>query len=557
MKEKIREIFKNKSNQISLLIFVITMIVACSPLISKYCINGHDAEYHLLRIESLKEGILMGKPFLKINVLYFGGAGYASSMFYPDLLLYIPALLRCVGVSINASYHIFIAVCICACYLSAYYCVGKMAKSSYAGMLAAIVLTLCQYHMDDIFIRGAAGEYTAFIFLPFVIYGLYNLLYEDMDKPWILAVGYGGVLLCHTSTFVMCLVLGAAACIIKIKSFIKNKKLIVNLIITAVVTVAITVFYTIPMFEQMLSTTFKVSVPWNEPKFEAVRFAEIFYPVFPALGAVTVILFMARLLVSKKDNANGSLIEYADCLALAGLIYAVLATDLLPWDILGKYISFIQFPWRFFIMSSILFSVADALILNEVIRLFDKNAAKDIIAKGIVLVVLGVCSITALNGLSKNTEGYYDYSNDYYSYKPYTANVIGGEWLPLPAEDADALVEASEHMYSDDNTDIAFSRIKNTITSNIDKSYNYADVPFVYYKGYKAEINTGSGKVQLAIDGTGKNGLSRVYLNGNTGDLHVYYSGTVLQKISSLVSIISVLLIVILYVSRNRKKKLK
>lgn len=554
MREKIKELFKNRSNQISLLIFVITMLVACSPLISKYCINGHDAEYHLLRIESLKEGILMGKPFLKINALYFGGAGYASSMFYPDLLLYIPALLRCVGVSINASYHIFIAVCICVCYLSTYYCVGKMAKSSYAGMLAAIILTLCRYHMDDIFIRGAAGEYTAFIFLPFVIYGLFNLLYEEMDKPWILAIGYGGVLLCHTSTFVMCLVLGAGACIIKINSFFKNKKLIISLIITAVVTVAVTAFYTIPMFEQMLSTTFKVSIPWNEPKFEAVRFAEIFYPVFPALGAVTVILFMARLLVSKKDNANGSLIEYADCLAIAGAIYAVLATDLLPWDILGKYISFIQFPWRFFIMSSVLFAVADALILNEVIRLFDKNAAKDIISKGIVIAVLGLCSITAINGLSENTEGYYDYSNDYYSHKPYTANVIGGEWLPLTVEDPDSLVEASEHMYTDNNSEITFSRIKNTIESNIDSSYNYADVPFIYYKGYKAEISDESGKHQLAIDGLGKNGLSRVYLNGNTGKLRVYYAGTALQKISSLVSGLSILLIVIFYVIRKRKR---
>ncbi len=90
--------FKNRKNQISAAVFVITMIIACAPLISRYCINGHDLEYHLLRIESLKEGILMGKPFLKVNVLFFGGAGYASSMFYPDFLLYIPALLRDAGV---------------------------------------------------------------------------------------------------------------------------------------------------------------------------------------------------------------------------------------------------------------------------------------------------------------------------------------------------------------------------------------------------------------------------------------------------------------------------
>ena len=35
-----------------------------------------------------------GAPFLRVNMLFFGGEGYASSMFYPDFLLYIPAVLH-------------------------------------------------------------------------------------------------------------------------------------------------------------------------------------------------------------------------------------------------------------------------------------------------------------------------------------------------------------------------------------------------------------------------------------------------------------------------------
>ena len=51
--------------------FIITMLFAMMPLFSVNCIQGHDLAYHLLRIESLKEAILMGTPFLKINVLFF------------------------------------------------------------------------------------------------------------------------------------------------------------------------------------------------------------------------------------------------------------------------------------------------------------------------------------------------------------------------------------------------------------------------------------------------------------------------------------------------------
>ena len=117
MRTIMKEYFKNRKNQIITAVFIITTLIAAAPLISRYCLNGHDLEYHLLRIESLKEGIRAGKPFLKVNMLFFGGAGYASSMFYPDFLLYIPAILRTLGVSINASYHIFVGICIILTYL--------------------------------------------------------------------------------------------------------------------------------------------------------------------------------------------------------------------------------------------------------------------------------------------------------------------------------------------------------------------------------------------------------------------------------------------------------
>ena len=82
------------------------------PLFTVNCIGGHDIAYHLLRIEALKTGILQGRPFLRINMLFFGGMGYASSLFYPDFLLYFPAVLRVLGVGINLSYHLFVALCI-------------------------------------------------------------------------------------------------------------------------------------------------------------------------------------------------------------------------------------------------------------------------------------------------------------------------------------------------------------------------------------------------------------------------------------------------------------
>ena len=342
------------------------MLIACAPLISPYCINGHDLEYHLLRIESLKDEIIKGIPFLRVNTLFFGNAGYASSMFYPDFLLYIPALLRVVGVSINASYHLFVALMILLCYLSGYFCVRGITGSKYAGTVAAVLLTLCQYHLDDIYVRSAVGEYTAFIFVPIVIYGLYNLLCEDFNRPYLLAAGYVGVLLCHTSTFVMCLLLGFAAFVIYAKQIFGNKKIVKTLIITIIIAMAVSSFYWLPLLEQFISSTFYVSIPWMKPEDEAVSFYSIFSQKFPSLGSIVVFMCIPRIFIRKSDD-NRNNVKFVDCMLIAGIMFTLLSCDMLPWGRLGKYLSFIQFPWRFFIMGSVLFSMSSGVIFKEII----------------------------------------------------------------------------------------------------------------------------------------------------------------------------------------------
>ncbi|MCR4922583.1 MAG: YfhO family protein [Lachnospiraceae bacterium] len=549
-----KEYFRKNENRIIWLVTMITLLIACSPLITRYCINGHDIDYHLLRIESLKEGILMGKPFLKINVLFFGGAGYASSLFYPDFLLYIPALLRVMGVSIGASYHIFIFLCFLLSYLSMYYSVSRMMGSKYAGLISAVIMSLCQYHLDDIYVRSAVGEYTAFIFLPLLFYGIYNLLYEDMDKPWLLGAGFGGVLLCHTTSFVMCLLFAFVACILKIKVF-KNRRVFLRLLATALITAGISAFYWLPVMEQLLSASFYVSTPWIEPHTEAVRFVKVFYNKFPSLGIIPVILCVPRILIKKADG-NKKLLEFADYLMIAGFLFTFLATDLFPWQRLERFLSFIQFPWRFFIMSSVLFSMAAGIILYVISRRFARDSHDIPMESGVCVIVLIMCAIAAYANLSQNDQGYYDYSDDYYDYKPYTANVIGGEWLPDTVLSKETLVSESERLTAADGSLIDFKRVKNTIEAEIDRDSDFIDIPFIYYKGYEAFLEEGGKLTKLSISNEGNNGFIRAKLEpGMRGKLTVRYAGTTAQLISKLLTLISMLIFIIYLILSYRNKK--
>ena len=550
-----RKNLQKRENLITFLFFIITMIVACSPLISRYCINGHDLDYHLLRIESLKEGILTGHPFSKVNALFFGGAGYASTMFYSDLFMHVPALLRVLGVGIGKSFHIYTAMIFVLSYLSTFYCVWKMSLSKFAGSVAAMLLTLCPYHMDDMVVRTACGENAAFIFLPFAIYGIFNILYEEMDKPWMFGLGFAGLIVTHPATFVFMLCTGVIILLINVRKLIRQPAVIIKMCIVALLALLVTAYQWMPMLEQFSDAQFYVSDNWTDLLDSSVGFSEIAGSDFPCVGAILLGLLVPRLFMSKKDYP---ILEYVDLCIAASLVFAVAATNIMPWERVAGLFGFLQFPWRFFIMTSTLLAMADAIVIKLFINRFaeDKRGLVSDIAMTVLFIVAAQSAITHYN---KEAMGYYDYSDDYYSYKPFTVNVVAGEWLPVSVEDHERLVIQSDELIFDDGSRGDFVREKGRVIVTIDEDHEYVDVPFIYYKGYGATVTDNAGnKTKPEVTGDGDNGLCRVYLNGAKGVLTVNYKGTIIQYVSAAISIVFMLLIFDIWYLRNKyKKKLK
>ena len=547
-----KKYLEKRENRITLIFFIITMITATSPLISRYCINGHDIEYHLLRIESLKEGILIGRPFLKVNTLFFGGAGYASSMFYSDIFMHIPALLRVLHVSIGKSFHIYTALIFILTYISTFYCVWKMSMSKFAGTVAAILLTLCPYHMDDMLVRTACGENTAFIFIPLAVYGVFNVLYEDMDKPWVFGLGFAGLILAHPATCILTFFFAFAVFVINAKYFVKDARIFVRLCVVAALALLVTAYQWLPMLEQFMSADFYVANNWTDLLDASVGFADVASGTFPCVGFILFALALPRFFLSKKDYP---ILGFVDLMMIFAVVFAVGATNIMPWERVARYFGFLQFPWRLFIMSSVFLAMADAIVLKlflEGISEEKRGFAREVL----LIVILAVTAFFAINHQNQNSMGYYDYSDDYYSYKPYTANVIAGEWLPQTVTESGRLISQSESMVYDDGSTCAFERNGSEITAHIDAGHEYVDVPFVYYKGYSAVLTDAEGnRTKLLVSGEGDNGLCRVELKNEQGDLTVKYTGTVLQYISVIISHLFLLLIFDLWYLKNKYKK--
>lgn len=553
---------KKRENQIFFSVTLITIFVAISPLLSRYCLLGHDSEYHLLRIEALKDQIMMWRPFLRVNPLYFGGMGYASSMFYPDILLYIPAFMRVLGFGVDTSYHSYMAICIILGYLVTYICGKKITDNRYISMFFAVILTLSSYHLDDIMVRAAAGEYTAFVFIPIVVYGLFNLFFEEFNKPYVLGLGMGLVLLSHTLSFVMCLMMIVILMMFNFDVFLKAPKLILKLAATALVTLAATAFYWIPVLEQFSEAVFYVSEPWIEPVESAVKLVDTFTFSLPTLGVGLMILLLPRVLIFR--NHDDKVMKFADQCIVAGFMFAIMATDIVPWKIVGKYFSMIQFPWRFYVVSSVLLAFGAATVVyrlagsiyigvtdcpdeyddEEQVVSNDKLVNKYGLVIGLVLTVM---TVAAVYGYSIQDREYYDHSNDYFNYKPFTTTVIAGEWLPKAVDDKDTLIDLCEKATDNNGSDVAFVRNRGKLVVSTNGSEGYIDIPLIYYKGYTAKGESGA---DYAIDGSGTNGTARVYTNDNADTITVNYTGTVLQRISELISLITVIVIVCFFIKK-------
>ena len=515
---------------------LVTLIFACLPLFSVNCIPGHDIDYHLLRIEALKTGILNGAPFLRVNMLFFGGEGYASSMFYPDFLLYIPSVLRSIGAGIGLSYHIFVAFCIIAAFLSMYFSARYISESSTAALISAVCYTLCQYHIDDIYTRAAVGEFTAFIFIPLVAAGLYDLTEKDFKKPWLIMAGMAGTLLCHTLTTVFCILLCIGYLLIRVRVFMKKPELLLKLFIAALITAALTCFYWLPVMEQMSLMEFKYTESIFDVDYEKLLLRQIFENSAGRMGIALFVLLFSVFLIKHGEDEK---VRVADIFAAAGLVFTLFTTGLFPWKRLSGLVSSVQFPWRLFIMSCLLFSIAAGIYISKAAA-DKKNIA--------VILVLSVMTVSAVTNLNRTEEGYYSYSDDYYDQVKFTKSVIGGEWLPKAVSDRNKLGNDRDTAFDAEGKDYEVLRQGNTVSvTALDSAY--VDVPLIYYPGYSAKDGTGTA---LKVDGSGKNGCVRVYTAG-ADSVKVYYGGTVLQKAADIISLLTILMIIAFVIFKRKK----
>ena len=555
---------KRVSYIVCILCFVITMAVSLKYFFPLDCwIIGDDSAYHYLRVDALFHKLKTHDFFNGgIDYLYCNGAGYASSTAYPDLFLYIPAFLRLIGINFAESMFIFVLLCSAASYFSMFFLVEKITGSMTGGSIAGILYTFLFYRMDNIYFRFALGEVEAYIFWPVVLLGLYDFIFKDFKKPYILCIGLSGMLMAHLISAAEALGVCVLVSLICLPRILKKPKKLIVLAASAGCTLALTAYFWIPLIEFLTSGEFTVSHPLWKSEDCTVNILDLFRDSkINGSGILFFILWLPRVFITHKspvyqemrnedesDDEKPVLLACADVFMILGLIICFLITDKAPWKLLRYVLNFMQFPWRMYAPAGTLIVFSGAVYLSALLKHTNvKNRG--------LLAVLAISVLTAVVHMEPFEIGRCPIDDNYFTGE--RSFYVGvGEWYPCKAkENIDEMTYHSDKVITDNGNEIAFERHNGTLTFETgENEYQYADIPYICYKGYKATDSSGKELRQEMND----HGMIRVDLtDAAEGTVTVKHHLTPVRICAYILSALSVVFIALFFIKNLIKRKEK
>ncbi|MDD2966438.1 MAG: hypothetical protein PHN64_02945 [Desulfovibrionaceae bacterium] len=472
------------------LAFVVSLWWFVLPLLHA----GDDAFYHMLRIEALYQQLSHGLWREPLNRLFFQGAGYASATCYPDIFLYIPALLRFGGLEIAQCFSLFIMLCMGASLLTAFWAGKSITGSSFIGAAVAIIYALCQYKMDCSYARAALGEIQAFVFLPLVAAALHDLAFRHFSRPWLMVLAFGGLMLTHTLSCFVAVLLSALFCLIFVRRVWAH---VPRLCLMAGLTLALTAFYWLPCMELLLRMDLHAAHPWTFAFQNAVAPTEVFANVLLGEGKAGLGWELPLLCLPVLCMHGGALRRMAWFCLIGALLLTVAATSLVPWEKAGV-LGVVQFPWRLYSFASLLYALAAACGWQDAVQRF---ASKGQAWAGLALAALTlVMVVAAVRHAPLMDNRYFDLGKDYFAQGAETTYVGGGEWLPftldlpqlkldLRACARDARSAQCPRAVDDRQNPVPLLRSADgtRLTVGLNgATRRFVDVPLVWYYGYTA-----------------------------------------------------------------------
>lgn len=569
--------FSNLENDRRLIVFSLILIVfSTSILLLFHEINlGHDGRFHLMRIAGIADELSRGHFPVRLQQLWLEGYGYPVSIYYGDILLYFPALLHLAGLALSTAYKFYMLAINLGTVLISFYCFKKIFKSNTNSLLLTLVYSTASYRLLCVYVRHAVGEYTAFMVFPIIVLAFYEMYYSESFNVFKtatkLAVGVSCIILSHILSSEIVILTLVIVCLVYWKKTFTKKNLLC-ILIAAFEAVLICAFFIVPFLDYFINVKVRISqlqplqiqgtgvylseyfMFFTNP---FVHYSRIFKSdgrmlFSPGIALMAGFVLSIIYLVRVQRDRKLIMLLIMSCIAI------FISSHYFPWNALskthiGKIMSQIQFAWRWLGIVMIFLT----LLLGRLLVLYSNenqqqgstsriSKSKKFVKPKLFVIMVILNTAFLIPNFMLQTK--HVYIKDASTFGP--DSVSSGEYLRT-GSDLQALtgeVKLGDIQISD------YERKENSFSFHAKSDQGgYVELPVFNYKGYRA-LAKDNRNLEIT---DGSNNVVRVLVPaGFDSDLTVEFIEPLFWKISSIVSLLSVLaLIVISLVFRKGKNE--
>lgn len=553
---------------------IISALVILSVVLLFVLPLGHDLWFHVYRIGAMATELRNNPWQVPIRMLSdtYNGYGYGAALYYGDLFLYIPAILVCLGMNEVVAYKLFTVMILWTTFGIAYASARMMEKDNKTAIYFSLFYTFSSYGLLNLCIRSAIGESLAFAFLPLVISSFWNILYGKSRRRDRILLGsaMAAIVMSHMLTFVLCVVVLCVWCILDIRIVMVFSKFL-EFVKAAFLMLGLSASFLFPLFEQMLYQTVQTPgnsdyqkqafmnysiewmdyfIPYDIKKIVATVLSvswdlEYWHP--GTIGLFAIMILGIGLVIKSRFSKRqiGVMICTIGALVLLGIRNVM--------EILKEFMAFMQFPWR--ILTFI--TLGTAFCGMWIVENMDAESKKKSRNLKFVLLLGTLCIAFLAIGpryayqiyVQRNNYEYVRENNPEFYHKyliQYDKNAADALYLPegtylYTYQDRGEVVSSNN-----ENVEYQWQRQQKQIDIQVQNN-PYTDstleVPLFIYKGYVAENAKG---IHFPIEKS-NNGLVNVVLGDYVGDIQIKYQGTLVQKISDMITLITILGMILMW----------
>lgn len=545
MKEKI---LKNRKI-VDTLILIFIGCFLCIPLLnSNINVYTDDGIQHIARafgtMNSLKEGGILK------NVIssFANNFGYSWNLFYGPLSSIGVVVCKLICSSYIGAYKLFVFICLILSGIMMYKFSFRLINSNNAALLASILYMTFPYHLTDLYLRNALGEFVSFVFIPLVFLGLYNLFYTE-DNNYYLAIGAIGLIITHNISTLLVAIFALFYFIFNIEK-VKENRVKKGLIINIVFILLITSFYWMPLIETRFSSNYQVYESGAMANSEntanhGLKLKQLFVSVNDGsfifeLGPhiIIILAFSVMTLRLIKDELKENYLVFF----ISGIITLWMSTRYFPWKFLPDELCIIQFPWRMLMLSGFFLSIVCAINIYTIIKKFNW---KDVVLIGIVATGYTLIFLSFIS-IDENVQDINNFKLGEFSGREseIVAGAGGGEYLPKAAhEDRFYIASREDIIYVLEGKAVIENENKTEsgLTANLqtfDSEYTVFELPYIYYPGYEVRLDG-----MIAENFETKNGFLGIVMGKEDKvELSVSYKGTQIMQVSTFISFIALII---------------